>query len=220
MIIALLVASVVAGKSLIKSAQIRAIATQINTLEAAVLSFYDRYNALPGDMSNASTVFGATKCPPSPCNGDGDNIIIRNPTNNQNTETYNSLKHLSLAGLIDRTYDGTNLPSLKYQGDTIYFAIRYAAGSAGTTGIFGRAGHVIDISSLESNSLLPESVFFTPSQAKEIDLKLDDGVANTGRIYGGGGGTGCVGWGLIGGADYSLLTSTIKYCWLAYWLNI
>ena len=57
-LIALIIASTIAGKSLIQTSQIRDLITQINQIEIGVNSFQDRYNAIPGDFDNAYAVLG------------------------------------------------------------------------------------------------------------------------------------------------------------------
>lgn len=217
-IIGLIVASVTAGKALIRSAEIRALITQINSIETGVNSFLDRYNAIPGDFNNAFTVFGGASvpgCTTTACNGNGNFIIdYYGGSSNKNYEPYNLFLHLSLSGLTDGSYDGTNLPKVKYKGKAIFLGVRYAYGDA-ITGIFGRAGHAIHIGTLDPTSQFPVSIGLTPSEAQEIDAKIDDGVANTGKVYGVGGGSGCASW--SAGTDYNLTVKT-PACWLAYWM--
>lgn len=212
-IIALLIAAVTAGKSLVRASQVRKIVNNIYNLETAVNSFYDRYNALPGDMANASTVFaGAT-------NGDGNGLICPN-ANVTGTESYHAFAHLYRAGLTDTIYNGGNLLEMQYQGKRIFFSIRYAQGDS-ATGIFGRAGHIIDVGTAGvPPSYLAFNYAFTAVQAQEIDTKIDDGIANTGSIYGVGGSTttGCSGWTNGTGYDYKLNRPGIE-CQIAYWMK-
>src|SRR5262249_458793 len=58
---------------LIQSARVRALIAQQQDIKAAYYAFYDRYKALPGDYSAASTNIncGATSC----LDGDGDGRI-------------------------------------------------------------------------------------------------------------------------------------------------
>ena len=85
MILGLLVGGVLAGKSLIRAAELRSIITDYNKYQSAVLAFRDKYFALPGDMTNATLFWGKNNaaCPgatgtaatPGTCNGDGSGQI-------------------------------------------------------------------------------------------------------------------------------------------------
>jgi prepilin-type N-terminal cleavage/methylation domain-containing protein len=84
-IIGLIAGGLVAGTSLIRAAQIRAVLTQKTEFSTAVIAFNLKYNELPGDMVNATKIWGtAAACPgdettPSTdettCDGDGDGEI-------------------------------------------------------------------------------------------------------------------------------------------------
>ena len=52
-ILGLLIATVTVGKDLIRSAAMRAVITQITDLQTQLGAFLLRYNALPGDITNA-----------------------------------------------------------------------------------------------------------------------------------------------------------------------
>lgn len=195
-IIGLIVASVTAGRSLIRAAQIRSLVTAINTVETGINSFNDRYNAIPGDFSNAYAVFGngssTVGCTTAAlCNGSGSgqvdctmagsNVQAGTVATAGIGEVYNFFVHLGLAGLIDGSFTGANLPKLKFRNTSM--AVRYVDGG-GTKGIFGRAGHVLDIGLLDGTALLPILSAMTGADAFEIDTKIDDGVSYTGKVYG------------------------------------
>src|SRR5689334_20830022 len=56
-IIGLIVGGVLVGQDMIKAAQIRATVAQIEKYNTAVNTFRNKYNALPGDMSNPTYFF-------------------------------------------------------------------------------------------------------------------------------------------------------------------
>ena len=60
LIIGLLLGGVMKGQALINSARVRAIANDLSGIEAAWVSFRDRYRSLPGDFPRASTHITAT----------------------------------------------------------------------------------------------------------------------------------------------------------------
>jgi prepilin-type N-terminal cleavage/methylation domain-containing protein len=80
-IIGLIVGGVLVGQDLIRAAYIRAQITQIEKFNAAVNTFYGKYQALPGDMNNQTAQqYGFSMAihnvsTPSTTGGNGDGII-------------------------------------------------------------------------------------------------------------------------------------------------
>ena len=72
-IIGLIVASVVAGKELIRNSQLQSVIRVAQSYEGAIRAFRWRYKAFPGDMSNAEEYW-----PGETVNGDGDGLIKPN----------------------------------------------------------------------------------------------------------------------------------------------
>lgn len=119
-ILGLLTGGILAGQSLIRASEIRAVTTEYHRYVTAVAAFRDKYFALPGDMTNASKFWGAldsgdgvnTDCRAeqpgtATCNGNG-NSQIENGNNSVNTyETPLAWKHLANAGLIEGNYTGS-----------------------------------------------------------------------------------------------------------------
>jgi len=125
-IIALLVGGIVLSRSMIRQAQVQSVIVDVATYTKAISQFQQKYNALPGDMPNATSFWGAnstasplTSCSSyytattsntSTCNGNGDGKIDGGFTNN-NTGQYSNeqvvaWKHLSNAGMIAGNYSG------------------------------------------------------------------------------------------------------------------
>lgn len=231
-IIALLVAAAIAGKSLIKSSQLRSLITQIHEIEIATSAFIDRYNAIPGDMSNASDVFGITNCPVSPCNGDGSNKVEFNGTNNINLEVYNYFKHLYLANLLDTKYDGTNIPKVRYGNANM--SIRYINGTGGQRIFLRGPAHMMEIGQIggagaANGANLANRLAYTAQEVYTLDVKMDDGIATKGNIYAVNtddmyavvdntpNGIGCAGYN-TSGSDYALQAQT-RTCIIVYWMR-
>lgn len=101
-VIGLLVGGILVGRDLIKAAEIRSVAAQIEQFNTAVNVFRNKYDCLPGDCAHAGTAgFDATS------NGNGDGIIgySLHPTcdgfsNLCATEQATFWYHLNAAGLI------------------------------------------------------------------------------------------------------------------------
>jgi prepilin-type N-terminal cleavage/methylation domain-containing protein len=116
-ILGLLVGGVLSGQSLIRAAQLRAITAEYSRYVTATQSFKDKYFALPGDMNNATSFwgaadgstgltaacFGAAGTGTQTCNGDGSGTIY--PTS-ASDESLRFWQHLARAGLIEGSYTG------------------------------------------------------------------------------------------------------------------
>lgn len=195
-IIGLVVAGVTAGKSLVKSARLRNIITTAQSYNTAITTFKLQYNALPGDISNASALWG-TNCDATPTNCNGNNnrkILFSSGVTN---ESWRAWQHLSLAKLILGTYTGTGtleaseigintppstFPNVGYylrNGDPL---VTIAA--SGVQAIF--TGNFIGIGGYRSGNL-NNTQFFLPADAASLDTKSDDGIYNKGYIRGAGG---------------------------------
>ena len=74
-IIGLVIGGVMVGRDLIETSKIRAQITQISDIETQINTFRLKYNCLPGDCTNATTVIGASFNSYTINDGDGDNII-------------------------------------------------------------------------------------------------------------------------------------------------
>ena len=120
-VIGLIVGGILVGRNLIETAQLKSLMSQVEKYKAAVLTFQMKYNALPGDMSNATNYW-----PQDPltcnqnyagtigytCNGDGDGHIGASSSNDPNFgsvfhETFLAWNHLSLAHLIEDPFPAT-----------------------------------------------------------------------------------------------------------------
>ncbi|MFI4983913.1 MAG: prepilin-type N-terminal cleavage/methylation domain-containing protein [Rickettsiales bacterium] len=136
-IIGLIIAGVTAGQSLVDQAQLRATITEIQTYQTAYKTFVDKYDAVPGDMVSAETIWPAPLCGAmaGACVGNGDGKI--QTSQNAGTagtpgdEVRPALKILALAGLINGNIAqvpasvigltaGVNAPISKYAGSGYY----------------------------------------------------------------------------------------------------
>jgi len=169
-IIGLLLGGILKGQELITSARVRNIIAQLDGTKAAFFGFQDRYRALPGDFTAATTqITGATQ------NGDGDGQI------EAPTESIAVWDHLSHAGFINGTFvfnaveSAATTPNNPYGGrlQLINDAV-YADTAAATARINLKTGPQIPVNILA-----------------EIDRKIDDGDALRGNMrfsaYAGGG---------------------------------
>lgn len=116
-IIGLIVGGVLVGQDLIKAAEIRKAAKQLEQYRTAVQAFRLKYNCIPGDCPTATQVWGAASwsdCGGSgnsviteeTCDGNGDNSIFSTSAAFTATEEHRFWQQLSLAKLIDGHYTG------------------------------------------------------------------------------------------------------------------
>lgn len=196
-ILGLLVGGVLTGQSLIKAAQIRAITVEYNNYVTAAHTFRDKYFALPGDMTNATSFWGiaagtgsdatcgaAATTDKKTCNGNGDGKV---QTAGGITEPLRFWQHLSNAGLITGNYTGAytasspwyatgiNIPGSKLNNDTYWWMSNYGYWAA-TVNTFGASyNNTLSAYSLALGANL------RPEEAWNIDTKMDDGKPGTGK---------------------------------------
>ncbi len=99
-IIGLLIGGVLQGQSMIRNARVKRLVTDVDGLRAAVLTYQDRYNMLPGDENSTTAPTGDTN------NGNNNGLF------NENTGW--AMQDLRLAQLIAGT--GTPLPTHSFGG--------------------------------------------------------------------------------------------------------
>ncbi|MFZ4124521.1 MAG: type II secretion system protein [Rickettsiales bacterium] len=184
-ILGLLTGGILAGQSLIRAAELRAVSTEQQRYTAAIGTFRDKYFAIPGDMINA-TSFGAGTWIG---NGDGDGTV-----ETTGTATTNEISlfwvHLAAAGLIEGSYTnvsgtamtaGTNNPRSKLSNSGWNVGGIGAIATTPTTDYFeGSYGNAFLFGGGTSATLPLEAL--KPEEAWNIDTKADDGKPATGAI--------------------------------------
>ncbi len=132
-IVGLLVGGVLVGKDLIRAAEIRGILSDYDKYNSAVTAFKLKYNGLPGDITDATNIWGVAAGNSSDnytsscysgarnipigsqltCNGDGNGMVAGSTTcsNNNlaftfacNNESAMTWQHLANAGLVGGSY--------------------------------------------------------------------------------------------------------------------
>jgi prepilin-type N-terminal cleavage/methylation domain-containing protein len=117
-IIGFLISGISAGASLIKSAKLNSVITEMTSHEQAYFAFITRYGQMPGDFSNANA-FWASGCTVTAanCSGNGDGFIkwqMGDLGAGTGDETKRVWKHLFLAGLT--TFNPEDIPDTAYGG--------------------------------------------------------------------------------------------------------
>jgi prepilin-type N-terminal cleavage/methylation domain-containing protein len=246
LIIALIIAGITSGASLVKQAEMRAVIADFQSFRTAYRDFTVRYKQVPGDMANAST-FWSTGCAATAaiCDGNG-NSRIEAIWNNATDETAQAWKHLSLAQLISQ---GIGVVPAGYVG-SITIGDLAPAGKLSGSGFWIASGSDIGrnvtggtpiVSPWSADSLI-NAVFMgrksgsvinngltigavSGSYAFNIDKKIDDGTTdtsynsrgfNSGRFRAVADST--FANCISGGASYNV-TSSSESCLIGYQLN-
>ena len=206
-IIGLLIAGIVTGKSMIEAAELRGLLSQIDKIDTAVNSFKTKYNCLPGDCLVATNFFPSGGCPngnsdpTTTCNGDGGGYINHNSgTSNtpQRREHFKFWQHLAMAGLIEGQYSGiggadsfdrhaiigTNVPATPISGlgISIYHHLPTSTSWSVVNGEDRGVGtHIIHIGA-ERPAQITSMGKLTVAQSRSVDEKIDNGLAISGKV--------------------------------------
>jgi prepilin-type N-terminal cleavage/methylation domain-containing protein len=172
-IIGLLLGGVLKGQELITSARVRNMISTQDGVKAAYFGFLDRFRALPGDYTAATTNITGIS---ANGNGNGNGRIETGATPVASSVVEEHIlvwEHLSKAGFINGTYtynataSSTTSPTNPYgvYMQVIYDGI-YGAGTAGTPSALRH--------NIKTGSQVPVEIIV------EVDRKIDDGAPNTG----------------------------------------
>lgn len=186
-IIGLIVGGVLVGRDMIIAAQLRTIPAQVESTKSAIMTFRNKYGALPGDLNNSSRFFSGT------LNGDGNGLIdgYYRETPPKGNEQWQVWVHLSKAGLIEGSYTGTsgpghccrnavpgsNIPALKYGKGGMYLGFWNNLSPGFNKYVFSLG--------LGSPTGCCEIYYpiLTPAQMASLDGKVDDGKPFTGTVW-------------------------------------
>lgn len=182
-IIGLIVGGVLVGQDMIKAAEIRATISQLEKYDAAALTFRSKFNGLPGDVTNGST-FGLDVTGVGSNTGNG---LINRADDTSGTlldaEAALFFRHLAQANLLSEPV--TQADGTAANVDSISATLPLSK--------IGRGNYiaVMNISGLNYMFLAGMSVTngtvtftdaITPTEAFQVDTKLDDGIATTGTV--------------------------------------
>ena len=167
-IVGLILGGVFQGQALVDSARVRAMNSEIDGIRTAMVSFQERYSSMPGDFAKAPLQIDSAAIA-----GNGNGRI------DDSAERAGVWQQLSLAGFISGSYDGSQAtagssndvdcgpstcPQNPFSG---YYKVSYSAQAADAVGL---------AQEIFTGSQIPASIL------AQLDARLDDGVANTGRF--------------------------------------
>jgi len=202
-ILGLLTGGILAGQSLIRGAEIRAITADLLRYQSSALSFRDKYMALPGDMTNATSFWGAQHATPATCittasttaatcNGNGNGQIASSGTTDA-YEQFRGWQQLANAGLIEGSYSGilitpdpaarvgTNIPAGRISNTG--WGLIYLGALTGGVAFDGNYNHVFIFGAQHATAYFPSMPTLKAEEAWSIDTKLDDGKPGYGNVF-------------------------------------
>lgn len=202
-IIGLLAGGIMAGRSLIRASELRAVTAEYQRYASAVNNFQTQYQGLPGDFTTATALWGEATCPgvaanartgTLTCNGNGNGEVVAQAGSN---ERFGFWQHLVNAGLISGRFSGvtahagtatdpsstvgTNVPASKLKPGG--WAVQYVgmATLASTEFVEGYYGHTFTLGGQVAGNW-PGAAALSADDAFGIDSKIDDGSAGTGSV--------------------------------------
>jgi len=171
-IMGLLMGGVLKGRDLIESARLKRVVSQVNEYRLATSAFLDKYDALPGDYSKASTLIK-----PDLRDGNG-NGIVEGGGLEAGSEALAFWSHLAGAGLMGSP--GTEKD--KNKGDFGKGSPECSLGGGFTVenNPHGLSGLWFILGTKHGNH--GDGALLTPSQAMSIDKKIDNGHPTSGKV--------------------------------------
>ncbi len=187
-VIALLVGGILIGQDMIASGTTRKVVSEYTGISSGMNAFYGKYNCIPGDCYKISTYI------PGETDGDGDETIESPASASATGESFQAWKQLAGAGLYSGSFNGlsgaggashavigTNVPVSKVSSSAGY-AFGYLSTQSGSASYYdGSYGNLIYFGAATSTSTL-SSPSVKPTQAYEIDKKIDDGIPGIGKV--------------------------------------
>ena len=168
-IIGLLLGGILKGQELINAAKAKSYASDFRTIQAALYGFQDRFKGIPGDLAGATAKIGGVAMlattPGTVGNGQIEGAWDSTTVTDESCLVW---QHLRVAGFLagNTTQNcATGDPYLQTNADGGRIGISSTAPITGMTG-----SYFICSSGMRGNI------------AKQLDIQLDDGVANKGSF--------------------------------------
>lgn len=193
-IIGLIAGGVLAGKSLIKAAEIQKTITMVSTIQSSTNAFKLKYEALPGDIANASD-YGFSQSGWSSyygygTNGNGDGIIQSHIWASASWQEYtNFFLHLKDAGLwreelkYSDCFNSTATfptPILKIGKSPVLSTVYINSYFVDLTS--NRKHYITITSGFNFSGCWAYAGTLSPADSRILDTKMDDGMPMSGSI--------------------------------------
>lgn len=201
-ILGLLTGGILAGQSLIRASELRAVTTEAARYMTATAAFRDKYFSMPGDFAGATRFWGklnadtdcisnsgAAVAAPGACDGNGSGAL-----QGSQYEPQQFWRHMALAGLIEGTYSG--VPAVIASGWTGVIGTAYPRSKMGRGGwtpnnlgsyngdstfFRGAYGNSFTFGAQATNEY-PDGAIIKTEEAWNIDQKMDDGQPGLGKV--------------------------------------
>ena len=181
---ALIAGGMTVGAEISEKSYTRELASDMERYKTVYERFQLSYQAMPGDMSNASSYWQGCRYNIADCNGDGDGVIT-SIAEDRTTEAALAWQHLSISGLLSEQYSGDligdhyipgeSMPKAPYENAGYLIANRIAYHNAGWN-----PSHYLKVGKLANYRF--ETPAVSLSDAAALDHKMDDGIASEGDI--------------------------------------
>lgn len=210
-IIALIIGGILVGQELAHGAEVNSVVTDVNRIKTNVANFRMKYNAWPGDMSNAVSYW------PTTANGDGDGYIDWTSWLLTN-EFWRAWQHLALSGIMPGNYTGTTNSATDIASAAVIDENVMGSKLGGFYGMLRRTDALHDGNGIYVWGGNPYLFQMNPTDARSIDLKLDDGKPGTGVVSAIFSGASCSTSTDLRAAQYNVAISDIT-CNLMFWFD-
>lgn len=190
-IIGLVIGGILLGRDLIAVAAVRAQISQVDAYRTSINSFRLKYRFFPGDLppSHATRLgfFAETTLGGTTGHQDGDGRIV------PRAESLGMWRHLTDAQLIDGNYGTaeagnaldptTGVNSNPESGAGVMRLLPPARIGRGIY-LWAEWGNfwLLAVTDINTSGIVATNFTLTPSEAEQIDTKMDDGIPNSGRI--------------------------------------
>jgi prepilin-type N-terminal cleavage/methylation domain-containing protein len=188
-VIGFVISGVSYGLSLIKSASLNSVISEQRNFQIAIKNFYYRFNALPGDFTQAGSYWPSCDATPANCNGNGDGAVYGDTSSTMNSEAGRFWQHLSLSTMLAESYTialsggavipGVSAPRTAYKSLNGYSPF-YSVNSQYGANYFFLSGRNPGVSS----PFYSDMDIMSPNDCFLIDSKIDNGKPNTGLVVG------------------------------------
>lgn len=189
-ILGLLVGGILAGKSLIRSSEIRKHVSEMDKFQTAYNGFKGRYFQMPGDITIATSIWSTPVCGvEGACNGNGDGYI------GNATESRQVWLQLERAGLWPGHYRGTyrttgvtanyDVPASPIGNNLGVDFVRKILGLGSVSHNFIPTGHYLHVGGIPDDSVgngYMQDNAVLPTEVWQIDTKMDDGMPRNGKV--------------------------------------
>ncbi len=184
-LVGFLIVGIISINALFKNTIILTTIKDLQSYKSAINTFASVYGNLPGDIDNATVIFGSTdKNGKTVYNGNGNGLIGDQNTiiNTANQEVYSAFQQLSLLQLISGSFNGSkslaapgvNLPKSVYSPNSIYYIY--------SSTLWSNYNSFNSLVLSGSKSAGYDDYVIKVADAYGIDSKIDDGLPLTGNI--------------------------------------